>query len=156
MSRTRPSALTEVLRELLVRSGLGSGVEDLTALNRAWLRAAGPEWRGSWVIGLRDGELQVAVASPAAATRLRFESARIRKALRDQGWREIQAVRAKVRPEAGEVARADRGRQYSERAASAVQEGAGEVSDPELRSALQRLGRRLSRRPGGTGENGPG
>lgn len=155
MSRTRPSALAEVLRELLVRSGLGSGVADLTALNRAWLRAAGPEWRGTWVIGLRDGQLQVAVASPAAATRLRFESTRIRETLRDLGWKEVQGIQAKVRPEAGEGKRPDRGRRYSDRAASAVQKGAAGVSDPDLRRALQRLGERLSRRPEGTEGSDP-
>jgi hypothetical protein len=146
----RPDPLAEALQALLAGDGLGAGLSDLAALNRAWQEAAGPQWRSrSWVLGLRGSELEVGVASPAAASRLRFEAGSLAERMRRAGWPSVKGVRARVQPQAEQVERR-RHRRYSEDAAAGVAQGAEEVADPELRAALQRLATRLGRPPGDT------
>jgi len=152
----RPSSLDHALQDLLTRQGLDEGLNRLAALNRAWLQAAGPSWKGlSWVLGWRDEDLEVAVTSPAAATRLRFEAEAIRQRLHRQGWQGIQRIRARVQPG---LATDDpsRGRRYSPEAAAAVAEAAGEIPDDGLRSALENLARHLADSPQDTGRGGKG
>lgn len=155
MSRfARPSSLNQALQDLLARQGLEGGLNRLAALNRAWRQAAGPSWQGhSWVLGWRDEDLEVAVTSPAAATRLRFEAEAIRQRLHHEGWQGIQRIRARVQPGlAGEEA--CRGRRYSPEAAAAVAEAASEIPDQGLRSALEDLARHLAGSPESNGKGG--
>jgi len=143
----RPNPIADALDELLARQGLGQGMADLTALNRAWGKVAGPQWRNSsWVLGLRGSELEVGVTTPAAATRLRFEADRLAEGMRRAGWRSVKGIRARVQPQREQTS-STRHRRYSEAAAAGVTEQAGEVEDPELRSALFRLASHLGRPP---------
>lgn len=143
-SANHPDHLANALRDLLVRHDLGQGLEDLSALNRAWYQAAGDRWRGcSWVLGWRGTELLVGVTSPAAASRLRFEGPAIAQRLQQAGWSNLKGIRARVQPQQNPGGR-PRHRRYSEGAASAVAESAAEMADPELRAALQRLAGHLA------------
>lgn len=143
----RPNPIADALDELLAREGLGQGLADLSALNRAWGRAAGPQWRRvSWVLGLRGSELEVGVTSPAAATRLRFEADRLVERMRRAGWVSLKGIRARVQPQQEQTAH-PRHRHYSETAADGVARQAEEVEDPELRAALLRLAGHLGQPP---------
>lgn len=155
MSRfARPSSLDHALQDLLARQGLDEGLNRLAALNRAWLQAAGPSWQGhSWVLGWREEDLEVAVTSPAAATRLRFEAEAIRQRLHHQGWQGIQRIRARVQPGLA-TEEASRGRRYSPEAAASVAEAASDISDEGLRSALEDLARNLAGSPDDPGKGG--
>ncbi|MEF8793420.1 DciA family protein [Thiohalorhabdus sp.] len=139
-----PDHLANALRDLLVRHDLGKGVAELGELNDAWYQAAGDRWRdNSWVLGWRGAELMVGVTSPAAASRLRFEGPVIAKRIQKAGWSNLNGVRAQVQPQ--EVAaRRHRHRHYSRQAANGVVESAAEVTDPELRAALERLAGHLA------------
>ncbi|HKJ72349.1 MAG TPA: DUF721 domain-containing protein [Gammaproteobacteria bacterium] len=151
MSRSpnRPGPLADALEELLNRQGLDSGLADLAALGRAWRQAAGPRWAGcSRVLGWRGEELVVAVTGPAAASRLRFEADAIGERLRHAGWASVKGIRARVQPHQERAAQ-PRHRRYSRQAADAAARGAQEVTDPDLRAALQRLAGHLGEPPGG-------
>lgn len=143
-SPRHPDHLANALEDLLVRHDLGQGLSDLGTLNRAWYRAAGDRWReGSWVLGLRGSELLVAVTSPAAASRLRFEAPTIAQRLRKAGWSSLKEIQVRVHPQQAQEKRS-RSRRYSEEAAKGVAETAAEVSDPDLHAALQRLAGHLA------------
>jgi hypothetical protein len=148
----RPDPLAATLDRLLRREGLGQGLADLAALNRAWRAAAGPRWHPcSWVLGWRGNELEVGVTGPAAASRLRFEGPAIAERMRRAGWGSVKGIRARVQPHTDHAER-PRHRRYSEAAAAGVAEQADQVADPELRAALQRLAGHLGKPPGGGSE----
>lgn len=144
MSQT-PRPVGDFLQQTLRGHGLAGRLEQLRGLQRYWARAA-PNWAGqSQLIGLHDGLATVVLASPAAATRLRFEAPRLAARLREAGLAEVRGLRVRIHTPPAQ--RPARSRSYSPDAAARVAAEAEAVTDPELRNALLRLAHRLERPP---------
>ncbi len=144
---TGPTLLGDVLPRLLEAQGVGHEVATLAELDRLWVRAAGEPWaHQSWVITWREDRLEIGVPTPSLASRLRFEEAGLRSRLRAAGLPRLREIRVRVQPLADRRERR-RHRRYSAEAGARMTAAAGEVPDPELRAALQRLARRLQAPP---------
>lgn len=142
----KPRPLGDTLQRTLRGQGLAGRLEQLRGLQHYW-RTAAPEWAAcSQLTGLRDGVASVVLASPAAATRLRFEAPRLAARLREAGLEEVREIRPRVATPP--AAPPKRGRHYSPEAAARLAAGAEEVDDPELRAALLGLAERLRQPPG--------
>lgn len=146
----RPDPVADALEQVLSRRGLGPGMEELAALNRAWQQAAGAQWRGrAWVLGWHGAELVVGVLGPGEASRLRFDGPAIAERMRSAGWESVKGIRARVQPQEERATRT-RHRHYSPEAAAEVASRAEEVDDPALRAALRSLAGRLGEPPEGS------
>lgn len=102
MTDREPVPITEILASVL--GGLAQGVDvRLGRLVEGWDEIAGPEWRGTEAIGVRDGVLLVEVDRPGRVSLLRFHVpglvARIEEAL---GSGLVREVRLRVRRRADE------------------------------------------------------
>jgi hypothetical protein len=140
-----PRPLKDVLTGALRSHRLSGQLSHLSGLQSYWARAA-PEWApSSQLTGLRDGTATVTVTSPAAATRLRFESGRLAARLREAGLGEVREIRARIIDPAPH--RSPRHRPYSPAGAARMAEEAQNITDSELRASILRLAQRLGTPP---------
>jgi hypothetical protein len=93
------------------------------------------------VLALHDQSLVVAVDSPVWAARLRFHTPRLARLLSRSLSVPVQTIRVRVCPVSGVEAPARRPRPVRRGAAGkqALLQAAQTVSDPELKTALQKL-----------------
>lgn len=100
-----------------------------------------------------DGELTLKVASPARASRIRLESGDLMQRLRSiDDFRDISRIIVKVRPESraendysvreDSVKYQHKNERLSAQSAEVIREAAEATDDPDLKQALERLGKR--------------
>ena len=89
----------------------------------------------------RDGTLTLVLLDAAWATRLRYQEPRLLGQLRQhQEFAGLQRIRLKIRPPETATPRTGEERRYlSGTASENIRQGAQEITDPQLREALQRL-----------------
>lgn len=107
--------------------------------------AVEPALRVNTLAALQKGrQLILYASSPVWASRLRFGSRALREALRKQGMR-IDKVTVRIMLEPGVRAgtRQAGGRRLSSQNARLIQQLAGDVTDPALQSALERLAKHV-------------
>lgn len=96
------------------------------------------------VLSVRDETLVLAADSPVWAARLKFHSSQLVKQLNRQQTVKLRTVRIRVRPPEKLVATERRSKplKLGSNSATALRQAADSVSDPDLKSALQRLANR--------------
>ncbi|RME32489.1 MAG: DUF721 domain-containing protein [Gammaproteobacteria bacterium] len=138
----RTTSLQQAIKRSTVLSSLLSHGRRLERVRQELARLLPPELDGRWgVANLRDGELVLYAVSPAWATRLRFLSGELLRALAElePGVRRIR-VRVCM-PPAGEREVRRTGPALSRRSASMLEEVASGLEHEGLRVALQRIAR---------------
>lgn len=142
------------IADYLDRKSLTSRIQTLDDLNRSWIRAVGHEWSScSFVLGLQGNTLRVGVRTPAQATRLRFATPSLIQRLRSESLPTLKAIQFQVQPSL-EQPRPQRGRTYSQRAATNLTRAAEKIEDHELRAALMRLAQHIQAPPSQDGSQG--
>lgn len=140
-SKSIKDLAAEVLRGFRRQSG------DLALLRARWRTLVGePMAAHCEPTHYEAGRLTVAADGPAWASRVRQQQAGLLQALRAQpALRALREIRVQVQPTktaaAPSVARARHPSRLSSKAARLVRGVAESVDDPQLRAALDRLGR---------------
>ncbi len=142
------------IADYLDRKSLTPRIQTLDDLNRSWIRAVGREWSScSFALDLQGDTLRVGVRTPAQATRLRFTTRSLIQRLRSESLPTLKAIQFQVQPSL-EPPRPQRGRTYSQQAATNLSRAAEQIEDDELRAALIRLAQHIQVPPSQEGSQG--
>lgn len=145
MSTRTPRSIAQILEQVGnsdLRSVSTRG-RQLRDLERQVLASLPAELAGHCRVGgLADGCLLLFAATPAWASRLRFEAPRLHKLLARKGLASIRSVQVRIIPEAEARSLAPRKLRMSRDTARLLEQTARAVQDPRLAQALARLARR--------------
>jgi len=140
---------------------LGAHLDDSARLRAEWMaNVEAPLAAHVAPLGYELGQLRLGAATPAWASRARMQQTTIMKQLRKRPFfRELRGIKIRVQP-VGEsspgVASAKSGvgasrvSRLSPSVAAFVRDVAGEITDPSLRAALERLARDAANKSPGT------
>jgi len=155
-----PKSLSAYLGNRLLRQ-LGAHLDESARLRAEWMaNVEGALAAHVTPLGYESGQLRLAAATPAWASRTRMQQTSLLKQLRKRPFfRELRGIKIRVQPAGASPAGVSPGKPAIESArisrlspdvATLVRDVAAGITDPLLREALERLARDATSKSSGT------